>query len=71
MPTLDIFGNSAFSLTSLTDAINKVPFVPGRLGQLGIFDESGVSTTSVIIEEREGSLTLIETSQRGAPAHQN
>jgi hypothetical protein len=41
MPTLDIFGNSAFSLTSLTDAINKVPFIPGRLGQLGIFDESG------------------------------
>jgi len=71
MPTLDIFGNSAFSLTSLTDAINKVPFVPGRLGQLGIFDESGVSTTSVMIEEREGSLTLIETSQRGAPAQQN
>lgn len=71
MPTLDIFGNSAFSLTSLTDAINKIPFVPGRLGQLGIFDESGVSTTSVMIEEREGSLTLIETSQRGAPAQQN
>lgn len=71
MPTLDIFSNSAFSLTSLTDAINKVPFVPGRLGQLGIFDESGVSTTSVMIEEREGSLSLIETSPRGAPATQN
>jgi hypothetical protein len=71
MPTLDIFSNSAFSLTSLTDAINKVPFVPGRLGQLGIFDESGVSTTSVMIEEREGSLSLIETSPRGAPAPQN
>lgn len=71
MPALDIFNSNAFSLTSLTDAINKVPFVPGRLGQLGIFDESGVSTTSVVIEEREGSLTLIETSARGAPARQN
>jgi hypothetical protein len=71
MPTLDIFNNNAFSMVSLTDAINKVPFVPGRIGQLGIFDEMGVSTTSVMIEEREGSLSLIETSARGAPAQQN
>ena len=71
MPALDIFSNNAFSLVSLTDAINKVPFVPGRIGQLGLFDETGVSTTTVVIEEREGSLTLIETTPRGAPAAQN
>lgn len=71
MPVLDIFGNRAFSVISLTDAINKVPFVPGRIGQLGIFAESGVSTTSIMIEEREGSLNLIETTSRGAPAIQN
>jgi hypothetical protein len=70
MPTLDIFGNSAFSVISLTDAINKVPFVPGRIGQLGLFDETGIVTTSVMIEEREGSLNLIETSSRGSPAAQ-
>jgi len=71
MPTLDIFRNNAFSVTSLTDAINKMPFVPGKVGQLGIFSESGVSTTSIMIEEREGSLALIPTSPRGAPATQN
>lgn len=71
MPVLDIFSNRAFSVISLTDAINKVPFVPGRIGQLGIFAESGVSTTSIMIEEREGSLNLIETTSRGAPAVQN
>ncbi len=71
MPALDIFSNRAFSVISLTDAINKVPFVPGRIGQLGIFAESGVSTTSIMIEEREGSLNLIETTSRGAPAVQN
>jgi len=71
MPMLDIFQNNAFSVTSLTDAINKLPFVPGKVGQLGIFQESGVSTTSIMIEEREGSLTLIPTSHRGGPAAQN
>lgn len=71
MPTLDVFSNSAFSVISLTDSINKIPFIPGRIGQLGIFTESGITTTSVMIEEREGSLNLIETTSRGAPAVQN
>jgi hypothetical protein len=71
MPALDIFSSSAFSMVSLTDAINKMPYVPGRIGQLGLFREQGVSTTSVMIEEREGSLTLVETTSRGAPAVQH
>ena len=71
MPALDIFSGSAFSMVALTDAINHMPFVPGRIGQLGLFREQGVSTTSVMIEEREGSLTLVETTSRGAPAVQH
>jgi Phage major capsid protein E len=71
MPALDIFSGSAFSMVALTDAINKMPYVPGRIGQLGLFREQGVSTTSVMIEEREGSLTLVETTSRGAPAVQH
>src|SRR5918992_763488 len=71
MPALDIFGSSAFTMVALTDAINKMPYVPGRIGQLGLFREKGVSTTSVMIEEREGSLNLVETTARGAPAVQN
>ncbi|MEG3639286.1 major capsid protein [Magnetococcus sp. PR-3] len=71
MAALDVFNNNAFSMVSLTDAINKMPFVPGRIGQLGIFHEQGVSTTTVLIEEREGSLNLVETTARGAPAIQN
>ena len=71
MPALDIFSGSAFSMVALTDAINKMPYVPGRIGQLGLFREQGVSTTAVMIEEREGSLTLVETTSRGAPAVQH
>ncbi len=68
MPTLDVFNNDAFSLRSLTAAINKAPFKPGRIGELGLFTEKGIYTTIVQVEEKQGQLTLIPTTPRGAPA---
>lgn len=71
MSVFDVFNSDPFSLVSLTDAINKVPFIPGYLGQLGIFEEVAVSTTSVMIEERDGILYLVENRPRGASPQQN
>lgn len=68
MPTMDVFHNDAFSLRSLTAAINKAPYKPGRLGELGLFSESGITTTIVQVEEKDGQLTLIPTSPRGGEA---
>lgn len=65
MPNLDIFKQDAFSMHSLTSAINKVPFVPGRIGGMGLFTPIPVSTTSVDIEERGGVLKLLQTKERG------
>lgn len=67
MPALDVFKGDAFNTLSLTDAINKVPYKPARIGQLGLFSEKGIRTTTVMIEERQGQLSLIPTSPRGAP----
>jgi hypothetical protein len=67
MPTLDVFNNDAFSTRSLTAAILKAPYKPGRLGELGLFSESGIITTTAQVEEQEGQLSLIQTSPRGAP----
>lgn len=64
---LDIFNSNAFGIVPLTDAINKIKFVPGRIGAMGLFQESGVAATSVAIEEKDGILTLISPSARGAP----
>ncbi len=64
---LDIFKSDAFSLTSLTDAINEMKFVPGRIGELGLFQESGVATTSISLESRGDILSLVAPSPRGAP----
>lgn len=66
---LDIFTGDAFSVVTLTDAINNLKFVPGRIGQLGLFQEQGVTTTSVVIDERSGVLQLIGPTPRGGPGH--
>lgn len=67
MSVLNIFQDDAFSVIQLTDAINKIPFVPGRAGMLVPWDEQGVSTLTVMIEEIEGVLTLVDPTPRGGP----
>lgn len=67
MSVLDVFKTDPFSVTSLTDAINKAPFVPGRAGQVIPWNEQGVATTSIMIEEYAGELKLINPTPRGGP----
>lgn len=64
---LDMFNTNAFSVVQLTDAVNKVKFVPGRIGQLRLFTETSITTTSVAIEEKGGTLSLVAPTPRGAP----
>jgi hypothetical protein len=66
---LDIFKNSAFSVIALTDTISKLKFVPGFIGQRGLFTETSVRTLSVGIEEQDGLLKLIDPTPRGGPGH--
>jgi hypothetical protein len=65
---LDIFNSDAFSSVSLTDAILKAPYKPLRIGALNLFRERGITTTTVVVEEKDGRLSLIQTSPRGGPA---
>lgn len=67
MPTLDIFNDDAFSLRSLTTAINETPYQPMLLGELGLFSENGLTTTALQIEKRGTTLSLIPAASRGAP----
>ena len=67
MASMDIFNNSAFSMTSLTGAVNKVGFKPQLLGSLGIFDPMPVRTRTVFVDRRDNELRLIPSSPVGAP----
>jgi hypothetical protein len=65
MSVLDVFKTDAFSVVSLSEAINKLPFVPGRAGTIINWGERGVASTTLMIEERAGVLTIVNPSPRG------
>lgn len=70
MPSFDIFNTDAFSVQSLTAAINNPTegqYVPALLDTL--FDEEGVLTTAVSIERDGDSLALVPAAERGAPGN--
>ncbi len=56
-----------FTLEELTAAINAQPHVPGRIGELRVFEEEGITTTSVDVEYSNGLLELVQSSPRGGP----
>lgn len=63
---LDVFNSDLFTMVELTTAINKLPHKPGRITQLGIFEQAGVSKTTVVVEEQEGLLALLPSKPRGS-----
>lgn len=73
MANIDVFSADAFSMSSMTDAINMMPYVPKMLGRMGVFSEKRVRTTLVWVENKEGKLALISTGVRGTipPANVN
>lgn len=63
--TLDIFNSDAFGITSMTAAINDAPYLPGRLGELGWFEEEGIASLTFWIERQGNTLKLIPNQPRG------
>lgn len=65
MPSLNVFEQDAFGVISLTDSINGLPFVPGLAGQVIDWNERGVTTTTIMIESKNGVLKLLNPTARG------
>lgn len=63
----DVFSSNLFGMTTLTDSINEIPYVPQRLSELNIFDVEGVATTTVFIERKGDTLALVQSTPRGGP----
>ncbi len=63
---LDIFNSSAFSVTRLSQVVNELKFVPGRIGELGLFEGTSVDTTSIAVEKNGDILSLVPPTPRGA-----
>ena len=65
MSMLDVFSNDIFGMISLTTSIQKLPELPSRLGEMGLYKQSPINTTVATIEEYQGKLSLIQTQPRG------
>ena len=65
MASLDIFNNDAFAVSQLTQAIVDIPRVPTQLGDEGMFNEYGITTTTMMIERTGSGLKLVPTAPRG------
>ena len=62
------FDTDAFSLTSLTEAINILPNNYGKLGEMNLFPAKSVRTRTICVEEQNGVLNLLPTQRPGGPA---
>jgi hypothetical protein len=56
-----------FSVTELSEAINIIPNMYGRVGELGLFEVKGLTTDMVAVEEKNGSLAMLPAVPRGSP----
>lgn len=63
---LDVFKKDAFNLVSLTSAMELLPYVPRRIGEMGLFTFKGITTTTAVFEFKDGKLSLLSTAARGS-----
>jgi hypothetical protein len=66
--TRNPFDAGGYSLADMTQAINILPNLYTRLGQIGLFRFEGVTQRSILIEQRQGVLSLLPSMPLGAPA---
>lgn len=62
------FDAGGYSLAEMTQAINILPNLYTRLGQIGLFRFEGVTQRSIVIEQHKGVLSLLPSVPLGAPA---
>ena len=65
MADIAIFEDDAFSVSSLTAALNDQEYLPGRISSLGLFREEGITTLTVQIEKDGDTLALVPAGERG------
>lgn len=68
MSVLDIFDQDAFSVTTMSDAMREVKYVPGFISKLGLFQSTSIDTLDIAIEkDAEQNFFIVPASPRGGP----
>jgi hypothetical protein len=65
---LDIFDQDAFSVTTMSDAMRDVKYIPGFVSKLGIFQTTSIDTLDIAIEkDADENVFIVPASPRGGP----
>lgn len=64
---VNIFEDDAFSVASMTDAINEVETLPREIMQEGLFKEEGVRTRLIGFEHKNGVIRFAPVDKPGDP----
>lgn len=67
MTILNVFRQDAFTSVTLTEAVERNPYLPTGIGNLRIFEPKPIRTKALAVEQRNGRLAVIPTSARGGP----
>ena len=67
MPILNPFATDAFNLQSLVAAINIIPNMYGKINESGLFPIKGVRSRTIMVEQKHGTLNLLNTMPVGSP----
>ncbi len=62
------FDTSGYDLATMTQSVNLIPNNYGRVRQLGLFTPDPVRTRTIIVENVNGVLTLLQSQVPGSPA---
>jgi len=62
-----LFPIDMFNLASMTESMNLLPLRYGRLQQMNLFPEKGITTRQVVIEEKNGVLYILKSKPLGSP----
>lgn len=65
-PLANPFSATGFDMAEMTAAINRLPNLYRRLEP--IFAGSGITTTTLLVEQLNGTLNIVRSRPRGAPA---
>lgn len=64
---MPLSNESTYGVRPMSMAINTLPATPTILRSLNIFKPEYLSTTSVVVEEKNGVLSLVQAQPRGTP----
>lgn len=66
MPMTNPFTGTGFDMASMTAAVAKLPNLYNRL--VPVFPVTGIATTTLLVEQSNGTLNIVRSRERGAPA---